>query len=157
MNAVNKLAGRYGIEESYRDARGRLQTTTPETRQALLAAMGVQANTEEAAVGALEQLEREEWLRPLPSAHVALEAAPISVPITYASGTDLVTWRLSLESGEERSGKVQFEALKLLHRQQLDDQTYERRFLPLGTIPSGYHRLTLTPGCRASCQAGQNA
>src|ERR1700722_4924166 len=96
MTPLKELAARYGIEESFRDARGRVQITTPATRHALLAAMGVPANTEEAAIDALHALDRDEWLHSLPAVHVAVEAAPISVPITFAAGTGTLIWRLFL-------------------------------------------------------------
>src|SRR5580704_8017887 len=147
MRALEVLAARYGIEESFRDARGMVQMTTPATRQALLAAMGVSANTEEAALAALDALDREEWLRPLPAVHVALESAPVTVPITYPAGTGTLTWRLFLEGGAEKCGEVRFERLQLLHRRDIDDKSYEKRALLLEIeIPCGYHRLALMPG-----------
>jgi 4-alpha-glucanotransferase len=147
MRALQVLAARYGIEESFRDARGTVQMTTPATRHALLAAMGVSANTEEAAVAALDALDREEWLDRLPAVQVAFETAAVTVPITYPAGTGTLTWRLSLESGEEKCGQVRFERLQLLHRRDIDDKSYEQRSLLLETqIPFGYHRLALAPG-----------
>jgi 4-alpha-glucanotransferase len=151
MSALEELAARYGIEESFRDARGRVQITTPATRHALLAAMGVPANSEEAATDALHALDRDEWLHSLPAVHMAVEAAPISVPITFPAGTGTLIWRLFLENGEEACGEVRFERLQLLDRRDLDDTSYERRALLLQTqIPIGYHRLSLTPGDRES-------
>jgi 4-alpha-glucanotransferase len=147
MRALQVLAARYGIEESFRDARGTVQMTTPATRHALLAAMGVSANTEEAAVAALDALDREEWIDRLPAVQVAFETAAVTVPITYPAGTGTLTWRLSLESGEEKCGQVRFERLQLLHRRDIDDKSYEQRSLLLETqIPFGYHRLALAPG-----------
>jgi 4-alpha-glucanotransferase len=147
MSALQVLAARYGIEESFCDARGTVQMTTPATRQALLAAMGVSANTEEAALAALDALDREEWLRPLPAVHVAFETAPVTMPITYPAGTGTLTWRLFLEGGAEKCGEVRFEGLQLLRRRDIDDKSYEQRALLLEIqIPCGYHRLALMPG-----------
>jgi 4-alpha-glucanotransferase len=147
MSGLKKLAARYGIEESFRDARGVVKITTSATRQALLAAMGVPADTEEAAIAALNALDREEWLRPLPVVHVAFERAPITVPVTFPTGTGSLTWRLLLENEEEKSSEVKFERLQLLHRRDIDDKSYEQRALVLeAEIPFGYHRLSLTPG-----------
>jgi len=151
MSALIALAARYGIEESFRDARGEVQVTTPQARQALLAAMGATADTEDAAAAALEGFERDEWRHPLPVVHVALEASPLSVPITYPAGTGEVAWRLILESGEEKLGAARFDSLQLLGRGAIDGESYEQRSLLLATeIPCGYHRLTLTPGAAAS-------
>jgi 4-alpha-glucanotransferase len=147
MNALNRLAARYGIEESFRDAHGLIQTTTTATRLALLAAMGVKANTEEAALAALDALDREEWLQPLTSVHIAFKVDPLIVPITYPAGTETVTWRLTLEGGEERTGAVNFKSLPLLQQHNIDNASRERRSLNLAyALPFGYHRLSLTPG-----------
>src|ERR1700722_10043529 len=151
MSALKELAARCGIEDSFRDARGRVRITTPATRHALLAAMGVPAHTEEAAIDALHALDRDEWLHSLPAVHVAFEAAPISVPITFPAGTGTLMWRLFLENGQEACGGERFDRLKLLGRHDLDDASYERRALLLQSqIPIGYHRLALTPGDRES-------
>ena len=147
MNALNTLAARFGIEESFLDARGSVQITTPATRQALLAAMGVDADSEPAAVTALDALEREEWSHALPAAHVALATGPVSVPITYPAATAALAWRLILENGERRSGSARFEALPLLRRREIDGQLREQRSLVLETdLPWGYHLLTVEPG-----------
>jgi 4-alpha-glucanotransferase len=147
MNALTHLAARYGIEESFRDARGVVQTTTPATRQALLAAMGVKVDTEEAALAALETLDREEWLRAIPPVHVAFEAHPLSVPVTCPAGTGTVTWRLTLEGGEQKTGSARFASLPLLQERDIDHVSHERRSLKLEPgVPYGYHRLALSPG-----------
>jgi 4-alpha-glucanotransferase len=151
MNALDSLAARYGIEKSFRDARGEIQKTTPATCQALLAAMGVNVATEQAALAALEALDREQWLQTLPPAHVAFATDPLALPIICTAGTDTVTWRLTLESGEERSGAVRFGSLRLLGKHVIDGESRERRSLLLeSAIPLGYHRLTLAPGDAAS-------
>jgi hypothetical protein len=127
MNALETLAARFGIEASFLDARGTAQITTPATRQALLAAMGVDADSEPAALAALEGLEREEWSYRVPAAHVARSPGPVSVPITYPAASDALAWRLSLENGERRSGRARFEALPLLDRREIDGQLREQR------------------------------
>ena len=147
MNALNRLAARYGIEESYRDALGRVQATTTETRQALLAAMGVQADSEQTALESLDALDREEWLQVLPPVHVAYASDSFSVPITYPPGTGTVRWRLTLENGEERSGVARFASLPLVDQRDIDVGSRERRRLTLEMpISFGYHRLALVPG-----------
>jgi len=147
MDALNALAARFGIEESFLDARGSMQITTPATRQALLAAMGVDVDSEPAAVAALDAVDREEWSHALPAAHVALAAGPVSVPISYPAATAALAWRIILENGERRSGSVRFGALPLLRRCEIDGQMREQRSLVLDTdLPCGYHVLALEPG-----------
>jgi 4-alpha-glucanotransferase len=147
MNTLDLLAARYGIEASFRNARGEVQTTAPATRQALLAAMGVQADTEEAALAALDLLDREEWLQALPPVHVAVAGDFLTVPITFPAGTEKLTWRLTLEDGEERTGTASFYSLTLLEQRRIGEASRERRVLQLeGAVPLGYHRLALVPG-----------
>jgi (1->4)-alpha-D-glucan 1-alpha-D-glucosylmutase len=148
MNYLTRLAARYGIEESFVDARGLKQTTSPETRQALLTAMGVNADCEESAAAALNELDREEWLRAIEPAQVVLEGQVITVPVTFRSDTRTLRWQIDLEGGEKRHGEVAFESLTLHKRSEFDGELREKRALVLEgkQIPAGYHRLTLTPG-----------
>jgi len=148
MNSLETLADRFGIVGSFVDARGETQTTAPATRRALLAAMGVAADSEESARKALEELDREDWLQPLPPVRLLPEKKSVSVPFTAIAGTGTVTWKLTLENGESRSGEARFDSLPLLQRRELDGESRERRLLELNTtnIPIGYHRLTLAPG-----------
>lgn len=151
MNSLELLADRYGIESSFKDARGVVQSTEPTTRLALLAAMGSDATDEESAAIALDAMEREEWARPLDPVHVAFKTDPLNVPITYPRGTHRITWRLQLETGEERRGVAEFAALSLLGQHASEGNPRERRMLPLpDSIPFGYHRLNLEPGSAVS-------
>ena len=63
--ALDRLAERMGIEAEFRNARGEIVPTAPETKRRLLAAMGVAAGDDAAADEALAELDRDEWLRPL--------------------------------------------------------------------------------------------
>ncbi len=63
--ALDELAERMGIEPQFRNAKGKIIETSSETKRSLLAAMGVEATDEAQARGALEDLNRAEWLRPL--------------------------------------------------------------------------------------------
>jgi 4-alpha-glucanotransferase len=75
----------------------------------------------------------------------------VKLPITYAAGTRNVTWRLTLESGEESHGEVRFSSLELHRRRDIGGRSYEQRSLLLDAeIPFGYHRLILAPGDAAA-------
>jgi len=151
MNNLSRLAARYGIEESFVDARGIEQTATAETRRALLAAMGVDVDSEESAAAALAELDRAEWLQTLSAVNVVLAAESLTVPVTYGTDIETVAWRLTVESGTQSNGQVPFNSLALLQRRELDGKIRERRALVLdAAIPAGYHRLTLTPGSAQS-------
>ncbi|HJU17893.1 MAG TPA: malto-oligosyltrehalose synthase [Stellaceae bacterium] len=148
MTALDDLADRCGIEESFRDARGAVRHTSPETRRALLAAMGIEAEDEAAAQRALADLDRAEWGRPLPPVCVLYRGdGPLAVAVTMPAGCDALRWRLAFEEGGERSGEARFARLELQERRRLDGTERERRLLPLGDgLPLGYHRLTIEPG-----------
>ena len=151
MNELRALAERCGIEQSFVDALGVARETTPETRQALLAAMGIKADSEEAARDELRRLDREEWRQGLPPALVTTQSAALSVPVTLPAGIGVVAWRLTLESGKQSSGKVPFALLCLVEGRTLESEQYERRLLILdGQLPLGYHQLILRPGA-AEC------
>ena len=151
MNSLELLADRYGIESSFKDARGVVQFTAPATRIALLTAMGANAADETTAAAALDVMQREEWSRSLEPVHVAFKGHSLNVPITYPTGTRRITWRLQLENGDERRGVAEFESLMLLDQHMIDENALERRRLSLdGSIPFGYHRLILEPGSALS-------
>jgi 4-alpha-glucanotransferase len=144
MSALAALAAYYGIEESFRDARGAVQTTSPATRHALLAAMGVTADTEEAALTALAELHHKEWQRTLPSVSVLSQAEPFRVPVNLPGQTASVSWQVTLEEGAYVTGEAAFETLVLQARAEVDGVIFETRMLVLpNDLPAGYHRLSI--------------
>jgi malto-oligosyltrehalose trehalohydrolase/4-alpha-glucanotransferase len=152
-SALDRLAEKVGIEPRFRDVRGDVVVTSTDTKRVLLAAMGLPAANEAEARAALEQLERYEWLSPLPPVAVVRgdsEQPAVELVLPAATSTP-VTWRLALEDGAERGGCVEFRELERLAAHLFDDQPLERRrlLLPNG-LPCGYHRLTIEPGNAAT-------
>src|ERR1700712_4221649 len=97
---LHALAERLGIQSSYVDQTGEsLRVTTHATREALLAAMGFDASTEERAAGALRTLraaERRRWIAPVRVVRQrsrTLSRVTVRVPATRA---DEVRWTLTL-------------------------------------------------------------
>ncbi len=146
--ALDQLAERMGIEPEFRDVRGQTVRTGAETQRALLAAMGLDVSSEARAAAALETLDRDEWLHPLPAVHVTrANAGAPAIDLVLPAETKTVFWRLALEDGGERSGRVAFARLRPIAARTFDGVTLERRRLVLeGELPWGYHRLTVTPG-----------
>ena len=105
-SALHELAERYGIVGEYVDQTGReRRRTSDETRVALLAAMGVDASTDEAAARALEALDAKRARELLaPVRVVADRTMPLALPVALGEtlGQD-VEWALELE---EESGRV---------------------------------------------------
>ena len=149
MGSLDDLAARCGIQESSLDVFGKEHKTTPELKRALLKAMGFEADEDEQAARALQQLDAREWERPLPPVIVAYVGErenhnPVEVPVVLPSGTSTLRWRLELEDGSNLTGEAQFPQLRLVESCQRDGRTLERRTLALRhQIPWGYHRLRL--------------
>lgn len=145
--ALDELADRMGIELEFRDARGQMSRASQKTKRELLAAMGVEAADEAAAIAALEMLDRAEWQRPLPPVLVLRSQDAFSVDVTLPTATRDIAWHLHQEDGREQSGKIEFAQLALLAECSLDGHALQRRQLQLAfTPPCGYHKLTLMPG-----------
>lgn len=146
MNLVDKLAKHCGIEDEYIDALDKRHRTSAKTKHALLQAMGMPVEDEVQASAALAQLEREEWLRPLPPVCVLYSRSDETLRVEVNLPADLgeLKWRLTLESGEELSGQEQAGALPLIGQHICDGEVIERRRLILhDDIPWGYHQLQL--------------
>ncbi len=149
-SALDRLAERMGIEPEFRDVRGSVVTADAATKRALLAAMGQDARDETHAAAALRELERAEWLHPLPPVLVwrSDAGAPVA-DLTMPLGTGKLDWVLTLEDGKQRRGTTSFDGLAPIATRDMDGQSLERRRLVLrdaGDLPWGYHRLTVEPG-----------
>jgi len=146
--ALHRLAERMGIEPEFRDVRGQMVRASTEAKHALLAAMGHAVRDEAAAAEALTALDRADWLSPLPPVLVVREGAHVEVELVLpAETTTMIAWRLDLEEGGRRSGRVAFKQLEWIAARDLGGQRIERRELLLGDdLPCGYHHLTVAPG-----------
>lgn len=148
-SALSRLSERMGIVAAFRNARGAVVRTDDATKRNLLAAMGVKAGDEGEAQAALDALDRERWLRPLPPVAVLRASSEaLGVDIVLPADTGDVMWGLSLEDGAERSGQVAFAALDLAEEHVLYGRTLQRRRLAFdrAVMPLGYHRFTIGPG-----------
>jgi hypothetical protein len=114
-SALDELAERMGIESQFQNARGETVKTNSDTKRSLLAAMGVEAIDEAQARGALEALDRAEWLRPLPAAQVLrVDGGPPALGLVLPASTGEIVWRLIEEDGSERTDRVAFADLELV-------------------------------------------
>ncbi|HJU65138.1 MAG TPA: 4-alpha-glucanotransferase, partial [Gemmatimonadaceae bacterium] len=144
QNPLHSLALRLGIIPEYLDQSGtELRRTTDETRVALLAAMGMEASTGEAAERALGELERQERERLI---------APVRVITTRDRGRS----RVEIGVPDEAAGPVHI-ALELheeggaVHRAEGEWRRRSARTFryPLPVKPQpGYYALRLTLSAR---------
>ena len=136
---LRRLADRLGIHASYLDQTGGQQRITSDaTRERLLAAMGIDASTEELAAAALKRLRREASGRLLAPVRVvrqrsgAVRRVRIRVPALHVHE---VRWTLTLrtEDGIERVWRGAFHG-----------GAARREALELPVVPPlGYHDLTI--------------
>jgi malto-oligosyltrehalose trehalohydrolase/4-alpha-glucanotransferase len=147
-SALDELVERMGIEPQFRNAKGETIRTSSDTKRNLLAALGIEAAEELQIRAVLDQLDRAEWLRPLPVIKVLhLDSQPLSIELILPADTRETTWRLTLEDGAERSGHTAFKQLELVDGRNFEETVLERRRLLLeGDLPWGYHRLAIEPG-----------
>src|SRR5215218_8638641 len=100
--ALRRLAARLGIADSYVDQTGGQERITSDaTRERLLAAMGIDASTEERALGALERLRRKarrQWISPVRVVRQrsrTLRIVRVRVPTWHVHE---IRWRLTLRT-----------------------------------------------------------
>jgi len=102
-DTLARLTRAAGISESYTDQFGDRVETSPETRRAILKALGLEAGTEAEAQDSLQRLSR---LRGLIAPLLPVEAGrPARVPLKAAAGST-VEWRLADETGGIREGRA---------------------------------------------------
>ncbi len=146
MHPIEHLASLHGIGQSYRDWRGELREVSLESRSAILAALGVDTNDENATASAISQHETVRWTRLLPPVSVVHVDQSIRIPL--AVSRDLraksVEWTITLESGEERSGAAELRKLPVEEEGEADGRSYTRHALLLPALPLGYHTLDTT-------------
>jgi 4-alpha-glucanotransferase len=147
-SAIVRLAQRYGIEDEFTDAHGELRPTSAETRQALLAGMGLGASDEAGAKAALEEAERRDWSRTLEPVYVVRgETQRPSIEIKLRRSEDSVSWRILEEGGGELQGHAPTAGLNILECREIGGIAWARYCLTLaGEIPWGYHTIFIGRG-----------
>jgi 4-alpha-glucanotransferase len=144
MSAIKELAAHCGIEDSFQDARGERRDTSDQTRQALLAAMGLKVEDEAGGQALLTAFRARLWQRSVPPVVVAdRRAGPPVIEVTLPAATHQISWRFIGEDGSETKGEAHFPSLPMVDAQ----EGRERRKLILPeAILDGYHRLSIEPG-----------
>lgn len=149
MTLLDRLAERVGIAPGYHDVEGTWFETSGAAKRAILAAMGIPAETGDDQAASLARLEEAPWRTLVePVSVVADEAQPGHVPVTLpADTTEPLVWQIALENGGTRDGVTAPSRMHLVERRALDGAMLERRMLALpGDLPLGYHRLRLVSG-----------
>lgn len=144
---LDRLCVCYGIATEYTDIWGRPHPVSEETKRALLAEMGVTAETEAGLVQALEEAEMRAWGRLLPPVQVVRETGGtlgITLTVPAAHAHERLRWSLTEEHGEQHEGEFCLELLERLEHKKVAGTSFIRCLLPLSQgLPAGYHRLEL--------------
>ena len=142
--SLRTLAERMGVAAAYHDWAGNFVTVDETTIIAVLAALGVRADTEEDCVAAHLEQDRLHWSRPMPPTVVARSGSecPFWVHVRHGAPAHV---RVRLEDGTERSDIRQAE--NFTPPFDLDgDLVGEATFVLPSDLPLGYHRLHLASG-----------
>ncbi len=150
-STLTELASAYGVSTQFWGYDGRQRDIADKVLIKVLAAMGVDASTEEASSAAIVDRELDEWRRVLPPSVVHRQNSEKTIYAHVPAGT-----RVSLTVILEESGKE-------WPLSQVEDWTGDRQvdgeqigrasFLAPGDLPLGWHtlRATLEDGSIAEC------
>lgn len=133
-----------GVQRSYVDAFGDEREADPRAVRAILAAMGIDVSSDEAAILALEALENRPWLTMLEPVTIvpALVPPAFAIACVPADGEAELFWTFEREDGSHAAGSTLLSNLALLDARSIGGVRYERRTLVLDVaVPAGYHRF----------------
>jgi 4-alpha-glucanotransferase len=147
MRPLDRLAELVGIESSYYDIWGNLNSLGDDAKRALLSAMGFAVATDAELAAGLSAHEERRWRQVLESAVVlAAEQQPGAVALTLPTelATTTLYWTLIEEQGKRRGGHTRLAALPVVASREVNGQRFEQRTLHLpDALPEGYHRFSV--------------
>ncbi|QGF22476.1 4-alpha-glucanotransferase [Raineyella fluvialis] len=135
---LHQLASDHGIATSYYDTMGHLNEVSAETLVSVLAVMGVDASTPEAAAAAIEKRKDDRWLRVLPYVVVMRQSQERVVNVHVPHGQPIVV-TVVLEGGEivPADQVDNWESPRVVDGVTLGEASFR---MPTG-LPLGYHRI----------------
>ena len=142
--ALADLAHRHGVATEYTDWTGATKTVSTQTLVAVLAALGVPADTEDDRRAALAAHDQGYWRRTLPATVVARADQSSSFWVHVRHGDPVGVW-IRLEDGTVRAGLRQLENNRtpfMLDGGLVGEATFE---IP-ADLPLGYHRIHVQAG-----------
>lgn len=138
------LAERMGVATAYHDWVGNFNAVDRSTVVAVLAALGIRAETDEDCVAAQLEQDRRYWSRALPTTVVARSGAETAFWVHVTHGAPAHVW-VRFEDGTERHGIRQVD--NFTPPFDLGDRSVgEASFVLPDDLPLGYHRLHLRSG-----------
>ena len=142
-STLTELASAFGIATDFWDWQGQHTIVSAQSIRQVLAALGVDASTDEAAAHALADRRLLPWRRVLPPTVVMREGWTPWVPVHLPHGSD-VRLDIALETGETRAVDQvdHWVEPREIDGALIGEATFE---LP-GDLPTGWHRLRATVG-----------
>jgi len=131
---LDRLARRAGIALSYYNLSGELQLIGDDSKRALLAAMGIDAETDAGIADALATMDRGAG-HPLPPVVIATAGGGVTVPLHLSPcrAAGPIDWTVETEAGETHHGQAMPEG----------DDAPALQLSLAEPLPAGYHSLTL--------------
>ncbi len=146
--ALYDLAQAFGVATEYWDWQGRHISADRATVVAVLAALDIDASTQEAAASALANHHRYPWTQMLPPCMTIQQHRTDSVWVHVPHGSPVSVW-IELETGETRHELRQLE--NWTPPREIDDGWIgEASFEIPADLPLGYHTLKAVSGDRQS-------
>jgi (1->4)-alpha-D-glucan 1-alpha-D-glucosylmutase len=144
MSALDRLAGECGIAASYEDYRGRQRSVSPDTKRALLEALGHAAGSEAAIEDSLRRADERRWSATLPAVRVVRAGRPCELVLTHdeLAADGELEWEATLEDGSCLRGTLPAATKDIEARAAIGGRVRVRRrvTVPLDA-PPGYHTL----------------
>jgi 4-alpha-glucanotransferase len=145
---LHLLARLYGVQTAYRNMRWELKNATPEALIAALRCLGAPVSTLGDVPGAMVARLRALWGRAVQPVLVVWDGTgflDLRLPAKLADGP--AYFRLEMENGPERTWREDLSALAPRRTVDLDGSRYvSKRLTFAGTLPAGYHRLSVELG-----------
>ena len=141
-----RLAGKLGIEISYRGADHQERHIDHDAAVALIQALGFDARDDDAIARSLDELVLEPWSRVLEPVVTIPPQDALSVPLVLPrkGGPDALTWRVEHEGGHAEEGGFSPVSLPEEESRHIRGEEYVRRCLDTGCVLTpGYHRLRI--------------
>ncbi|MGH7706777.1 MAG: 4-alpha-glucanotransferase [Vulcanimicrobiaceae bacterium] len=139
---LDRLAELAGIESSYVDYWGTEQLVDDETKRALLAAMGLASDDDEACARSVRQLVDAPWRRVVEPVVIVRADTQVTLNcvLPESSSDERLSWRITLENGDDIRGTSRIAELERRETRTLDARTVHRyRFAMPVVLPLGYH------------------
>jgi 4-alpha-glucanotransferase len=153
-NLIERLARLRGIGDAYHDYRGELRYFTLETKIDILRAMGSPVDDPAALAAEVSRLTAERGRALLPIVAAAHgPRAGVDLNIAARDFGARLSWTVSLESGESRTGVVSTAECHETWRGEIEGSWITRRRLELPPdLPPGRHELEVKIGAGTLCR-----